>query len=175
MPAWARLVCAGLLLGGVSAPALARTSGPPSALYPPPLKAAPGHGLALCPSHRGLEAFTASSGRAALEAAGSYDRRSLETDLDNSDPAWWPDVRVMWRSGRPQSGLVNHTVVGSVPATRSGFAAFLAPACGDWTLERSLVVTIGPRQSGRGPHCVACNSQLFFIDRDGRALIYYLY
>lgn len=151
------------------------SSGFPASIYPPAVAAVPGHALALCPSRRGLEPFGPTATTLALQAAGSYDRRNLETDLRNSDRAWWPDVRQMWHTGHPEGGLSNSVVLGSEPTARSGFAVFMGPACGAFTLNRSLMVTVGPSHAGPGPHCAACNSHLFFVDRRGRPLIYFLY
>ena len=151
------------------------SGGFPPSIYPSPVVAAPGHALALCPNPQGLEPFTSAAARLARRAAASYDRQNLETDLRNSDRAWWPQVRRMWRRGRPVTGLTNHVVLGSEPTAQSGFAVFMSPACGTTTLKKSLMVTIGPSQAGSGPHCSACNSHLFFINRRGRPLIYFLY
>ena len=151
------------------------SNGFPASIYPPPVAAVPDHALALCPNHQGLKPFTSDATKLALQAAASYDRRNLETDLHNSDRAWWPDVRRIWRTGHPGSGLSNSVVLGLEPTVHSGFARFISPACGTLTLNRSLTVTIGPSQAGPGPHCNACNSHVFFIDRRGRPLIYFLY
>jgi hypothetical protein len=147
----------------------------PASIYPPPVTAVHGHALALCPSPVGLEPFTSKATTLALQAAASYDRRNVETDLRNSDRAWWSHVRRMWRTGRPGKEVVNRVVLGSEPAAKSGFAVFVRPACGAPNLRRSLMVTVGPSQAGPGPHCSACNSNLFFIERRGRPLIYFLY
>jgi hypothetical protein len=147
----------------------------PASVYPPPVAAVLGHALALCPNPDGLKAFTSKATTLALQAAASYDRRNVETDLRNSDRAWWPQVRRIWRTGRPGKGVVNRVVLGSERAAKSGFAVFLRPACGTPNLMRSLIVTVGPTQAGQRPHCSACNAHLFFIDRRGRPLIYFLY
>jgi hypothetical protein len=150
----------------------------PAPTYPAPVAAASGHGLALCPNPQGLQPFTSSTVKLARQAAARYDRKSLETDLSNADRAWWLEVRRMWRSGHPGKGFFNYgrlVVLGAEPAAQSGFQVFMRPACGVTTLKRSLMVTIGPSRAGPGPHCDACDSHLFFVNRRGRPLIYYLY
>jgi hypothetical protein len=144
-------------------------------IYPPAVASTPDHGLALCPNHQGLEPFTPKATTLALQAATSYGRRNLETDLHNADRAWWPQVRRLWLTPHSGSGLGKAVVLGSEPTARSAFAAFMGPACGATTLKRSLMVTVGPSQAGPGPHCNACNAHLFFVDRGSQPLIYFLY
>jgi len=143
------------------------------ATHPSPVKAKPGHAVALCPNLTGLGAFSAASTRLASQMAGIYDRRSLATDLRNTDRAWWPRVRALWRSsGASRSGAV---VLGSQSAATSGFAVFLRPACDTATVSRSLMVTVGPNRFGPGPHCNACNSHFFYVSRGGRPLLWFIY
>jgi hypothetical protein len=144
----------------------------PASIYPQPVAATPNHGLAFCPNPSGLESFSTKARKAAIQAAKAYDRASLATDLRNSDRAWWPNVRKMWASGHPGAGAKNRVVLGS--GTSDGFSVFMRPACGASTLAKSLMVTVGPPQSPPNA-CNACRSSLFFVDRGGRALIYYLY
>lgn len=147
---------------------------PLTALAPSPVRARPGHAVALCPNPSGLEAFAPSARQRAAREAGAYGRRSLAADLANTDRAWWPHVRALWntQTARKQS---NDVVLGSEPATRSGFAVFLRPACGAATLRRTLMVTLGPSQAGPGPHCDACNAHLFYVERRGRPLLWFIY
>jgi hypothetical protein len=159
------LVVTGVALAAVSVDQF------PASVYPQPVTATPDHALALCPNPSGLQAFDSKATQIALEAAQAYDRASLATDLRNSDRAWWSNVRKLWSSGHPGAGVEQRVVLGSEPAAKSGFAVFMAPACGATTLAKSLLVTIGPPQSP----CDACRSHLFFVDRAGRPLIYYLY
>jgi len=147
----------------------------PASVYPQPVAATPDHALALCPNPSGLESFSTRASTAAVRAAKAYDRASLATDLRNSDRAWWPNVRKMWASGHPGTGVENRVVLGSGPTgTRGGFSVFMGPACGAATLAKSLMVTIGPPQSPPNV-CDGCRSHLFFVDRNGRPLIYFLY
>ena len=146
----------------------------PAAVYPQSVAATPDHALALCPNPSGLVAFSAKARKAAVQAAKAYDRASLAADLRNSDRAWWSNVRKMWASGHPGTDVEKRVVLGSGPTAASGLSVFMGPACGASTLAKSLMVTIGPPQSP-GNVCDACRSHLFFVDRAGRPLIYYLY
>jgi hypothetical protein len=175
----ARRKLGSFLLGALPALGLAAAGhaarGFPPRIYPVPVAAVPGHAVGLCPSHRGLAAFTTQATKLGVQQAQSYARSNLETDLRNADRAWWPEVRRNWRTGRPASASSRLVALGSEPAAQSGYAVFLRPACGTSTLKRSLMVTIGPSQAGPGPHCNACNVHLFFIDRRGRPLVWFVY
>jgi len=63
------------------------------------------------------------------------------------------------------------SALGSEPASRSGYAIIVRYSCGEPLVAKSLLVTIGQRNA----RCDACRSQVFFIDRRGRALIYFVY
>jgi len=125
--------------------------------------------MALCPSAAGLEPFTPAAIELAGTEAGLYGRLSLATDLRDSDRAWWPTVKRMWRTQGKH--LVGQSVLESGPAATSGYQVFLDPACGAGIVAKSIVVTIGPFDQ----NCNACRSHLFFVDRRGRPLAYYLY
>lgn len=144
------------------------------ALHPSPVKATPGHAVALCPNPSGLQVFTAVALQRAAREADAYGRRSLAADLANTDRAWWPHVHALWKTGTARKHSTD-VVVGSEPATRSGFAVFLRPACGAGTLKRTLMVTVGPSQTGSGPHCDACNAHLFYVERRGQPLLWFIY
>ena len=165
---------AGVVLVAALVVAPAARAKPHDALHPPPVTANPGHAVALCPDPRSLQLFTSVAKRRAAREADAYGRRSLALDLANADQAWWPHVRALWktRAARKHSSYV---VLGSEPATRSGFAVFLRPACGTSTLQRTLMVTVGPSQAGPGPHCDACNVHLFYVERRGRPLLWFIY
>lgn len=143
------------------------------AAMPAPVRARPGHGVALCPGPAGLQTFDAATKRAAVRAAATYRHESLAVDLRNADRAWWPRVHALWRSSSVER--TKDVVVGSEPAASSGFAVFLRPACGARTVSRSLMVTVGPSRTGTGPRCDACNVHLFYISRAARPLLWYVY
>ena len=78
----------------------------------------------------------------------------------------------MWRRrGKPAKGLENQVVDGSGPLPRSGYAVIAKFSCGQSLVSKSLQVIVGPRHM----RCAACRSQLWFVDRRGRALLYYVY
>ncbi len=178
-----------LLLIAVAALAIASGSGPPArpaigtsltpgsssqlpaSTYPQPVHSR-GGALAACPSPAGAERFTAAVRTAAITIAGRYDRVSEATDLRNSDRAWWPDVRRMWRSGSPGRGVSYQVVTGASVGPGIAYSGVIAYSCGRRLASDSLSVYLGPR---RRHGCDACISSLFFVDRRGHPLIYYLY
>jgi hypothetical protein len=155
--------------GGLASAALASQFG--ASVYPPPV-AAHGGALGACPNPIGLERFDRAATRLAVRVAAGYDHTSLAIDLRDSDRAWWPQVRQMWRTGKPGQGVASQVVEGSRPGPNIAFAVIVRYACGSKLLAKSLTVGVGPRQRHG---CDACVSTLFFVDRRGRALIYYLY
>jgi hypothetical protein len=144
------------------------------ALHPFPVKGTPGHAVELCPNPSGLQVFNSVALQRAAREADAYGRRSLDADLANTDRAWWPHVRELWKTHTARKHDTD-VVVGSEPAMRSGFAVFLRPACGAATLKRTLMVTVGPSQVGPGPHCDACNAHFFYVERTGRPLLWFVY
>jgi hypothetical protein len=76
----------------------------------------------------------------------------------------------MWRTGRSK-GMDNQIVDGSEPLARSGYRVIARFSCGQRLVSLSLQVTIGPRHM----RCDACRSQLWFVNRRGHALLYYVY
>jgi hypothetical protein len=164
-----------VLAGAVGVAAAAAVGQFPVSVYPTPVKARAGGALAACPNPAGLERFDSTTTKAAVRIAGSYERISLANDLRNSDRAWWPQVRDAWRSGKPSKEALNRVVYGSgEPLARNGYSVIVRFSCGNALVAKSLIVGIGPRQT-HPPYCDACISTLFFVDRRGRALIYYLY
>ncbi len=147
----------------------------PVSVYPPPVKARAGGALAACPNPAGLERFNGTTTKLAVRIASSYGRISLAHDLRNSDRAWWSQVRHMWHSGKPSEEALHQVVYGSgEPLSKSPYAVIVRYSCGQSLVASSLTVRIGPRQT-HPPYCEACISSMFFVDRRGRALIYYLY
>ena len=138
-------------------------------IYPQPVHSR--GAVSPCPNPDGLVPFTASASSAAVAAASRYDRVSETVDMRAADRALWPQLRALWRSGRPAKGAAGEVVEGSEPLERSDYAGIVRSSCGRSLVSRSLQVTIGPRHE----RCEACRSQLFFLDRRGRALLYYAY
>jgi hypothetical protein len=153
---------------GVDSGAAASTGFPPS-IYPQPVH---GRGaVSRCPNPDGLDRFSPSVTSAAVASASRYDRISQAVDLHASDRSWWPQARTLWRTGKPAKGSADRVVDGSAPLGRSGYSTIARFSCGQSLVSRSLQVTIGPRHTP----CDACRSQLWFVDRRGHALLYYVY
>ena len=155
--------------GASVASGAAASGGFPPSIYPPAVHSR--GAVSACPNPEGLHPFTPPVTSAAVASASRYDRVSEAVDLRASDRAWWPQVRTMWRTGRPGKGVENQVADGSEPLDRSGYAVIVRFSCGQSLVSRSLQVTIGPRHM----RCAACRSQLFFVDRRGHALLYYVY
>jgi hypothetical protein len=165
--------CVALLIGATTAAALAAGAAAsgrfPRSTYPPSIH---GRGaVSLCPNPEGLEPFTQSARRGAIESASRYGRVSETVDVGASDRAWWPQVRALWRTGQPAKGAENQVVDGSEALGASGYAVITRFSCGQSLVSRSLEVTIGPRNM----RCEACRAQLWFVNRRGHALLYYVY
>lgn len=144
-------------------------------VYPPPVKAHPDGALGACPSPSGLEAFNARARKLAGAIAHSYGHASLAVDLRNSDRAWWPHVRAMWRW--PAKERAEEVVYGFGTGSRysGGYSPLLVFSCGEALVTKTVGVGVGPRQSGHNRGCNACISTLFFVNRRGKPLIYYEY
>ena len=164
------IVAAGAVL---AAPALASNTYPPS-VYPPPVPSR-GGALAACPNPAGLESFNIAATATATVLARGYARISEATDLRDADRAWWPQVRRMWRGRRTPPGEgVGMGIYRAGPAARSAYPVIVKFSCGQSLVARSLVVSVGARQT-HPPYCGDCVSQLFFVDRRGHTLIYYVH
>lgn len=160
------LACAAIATAAVSTAFGARAGS--KRIYPPALRS---HGGALkaCPSQAGLERFGADARARARKEALGYSSAGRARDLANSDRAWQPSVGSSAPSG--QAMMLD----GAGPAARSGYAIIVRHSCGARLLKRSYVVAVGPAQAPGTPHCVACISHFFLLDRRGRALIYFIY
>lgn len=149
-------------------------AGEARSVYPPPVRSM-GGALEACPNPAGLERFTEGARNAARRDALRYGRVSLAVDLADSDRAWQPSVRAMWASAstRPAPGS---TVVRKVQnATSNGYRVIVRRSCGQALVRRSLTVTVGPTPVPGTPPCEACAENMFFVDRRGHALIYFVY
>ena len=155
---------------GVGAACAGASDGFPPSIYPP---AVHGRGaVSPCPNPAALDPFTPSVTSAAVESAKRFLNVSETLDLHDSDRAWWPQVRALWRRREPAAnGFANDIVDGSEPLGRSGYAVIARFSCGESLVSKSLQVTVGPRHM----RCAACRSQLWFVDRLRHALLYYVY
>jgi hypothetical protein len=88
-----------------------------------------------------------------------------------SDRAWWPQVRREWKNNR--HGTASWTVASTEPAAKAGgLGSIVSRSCGHALVPLSQLVVVKPVGA---TNCVACQSHLFFVDRRGRALLYYIY
>ncbi len=169
------LISCVLLAGAVGVTAAVAARRFPTSVYPPPVRARAGGALHACPNPAGLERFNGATTKLAVEIASSYDRIGLAHDRRDSDRAWWPQVRDMWRSGKPSEEALHQVVYGSgEPLAKSSYSVIVRFSCGRSLVAKSLTVRIGPRQT-HPPYCQACISSLFLVNRRGRALVYYVY
>jgi hypothetical protein len=159
-----------LWLVAAASVAAAAASQFPASIYPAPVNSR-GGGLDACPNPSGLVSFTAATTKRAVQIASSYDRISLAVDLRNSDRAWWPQVRALWRPGKPEQGAANQVVDGSSLGSKIAYRGVVRHSCGSALVTKSLTVYLAPRQRHG---CDACVASVFVIDRRGRALIYWL-
>jgi hypothetical protein len=143
----------------------------PAAIYPPPVSSAAGGALAACPNPAGLEPFDRPAAESALRAANNYGRVSLAVDLRDSDRAWWPRVRQLWRLGHPAAGASGEVARGPSPGPTTAYAVIVRYSCGSALIGKSVAVYLAPRQRH---NCDACVASVYFIDRRGHALIYWL-
>ncbi len=155
--------------GGASSSAV--EVGQHDAAKPPPRQAARDSVMALCPNPDGLERFTGTSVGAARRVAARYGDASRAADLAVSDRAWWPQVKRDW--ARRHSALGHFAVVAYEPAADNRAAsAMIARACGKSLVEFTEIVAVRPKRGAR--RCNACGSELFFVQRRRRPLIYFI-
>ncbi len=146
------------------------SGGRPTSTYPAPLRSR--GALPACPNPAGLQPFNRNADSDAVASADRYLEGSEAADLHDSDPAWWPQVRAMWRRrGKPQPGLRGEVVDKSEPLQAALYSVLVRSSCGGSLVAKSLLVIVGPRHQ----RCAACRSNLFFLDRRGHALLYYTY
>jgi hypothetical protein len=177
IPATLLVVAAALLSACAAASAvdagalLARTPGA-GPDYPPPVRSR-GGALRLCPRAAGLVPFTAGARAAARSSSLSYGRVSLSRDLADSDRAWQPSVRAMWH-GHPSGASQDVRIRGVSGGDATPYRVIVHRSCGGGLISRSLAVAVGPLTQPGEAECDAC-AETFFVDRRGRALIYFVY
>jgi sugar lactone lactonase YvrE len=136
----------------------------PAALYPAPLPARTAGDPNACPAPTGLQNFDTNARAEATTAA-----KQLDTDfyggLRVSDRAWWPGYYTDQIDNSYETG--RHAVIQVRPAASDIYAPAVRRACGAALLDRSLEITIG-----RSAYSFQI-SHLYFVDRDGHALLYW--
>jgi len=135
-----------------------------ASLYPAPTPAPPGSDPTGCPASTGLHGFDASARKEAINTAEEIDT-GFHQGLLNSDRAWWPGFYTDQIDGLYEGG--RHAVVSVRPAAEDVYAPAVIDACGARLIQRSIAIVIGP--SGYSDQV----SHLYFLDRDGHALLYW--
>jgi hypothetical protein len=127
--------------------------------------------LLACPSPKGLVPFTAHTKTAADHEAATFDRVSLTADLHISAQSWWPQVREMWKAQLASPDIqLSGTVRPGVPLAQTAYSVLIPTKCGRKLVADSLMVTLIPLQQP-----TSTGTELFFLNRDGRALVYFVY
>lgn len=167
------VVPAAIALGAASWAAGAIGTVFPPSVYPPSMTAAHNGALGRCPSESGVEAFAPALRAHVRPIVATYGRVDEQTDLKNSDRAWWPQVTKLWKlhRGRNTSTLVRKIE----PASKSPYALIVRHSCGSNVLGRSLAVTAIPPPAPYAKPCSACAITVFFLERRGHPLIYYVH
>ena len=118
-----------------------------------------------CPSPTGLQSFDATARKAAVRAAEVIDTTPFDRGLTLSDPSWWSGFYTDQIDGR--YGIGRHHVYTVGLASADPYSAALVRRCGAALVRRSLSVVVG-----RGVYSDQV-SHMFFLDRNGRALLYW--
>lgn len=137
---------------------LLRTRTPLAATLPPGMTTG-------CPSPAGLRPFDAAAEKAAIRAAQVVDIPPFDRGLRLSDPSWWGGFYTDQIDGR--YGIGRHRVYRVGVASGDPYAAALERRCGHSLVDRSLAIVVG-----RGVYSDQV-SHMFFLDRNGRALLYW--
>lgn len=137
---------------------LLRTTTPLSRTLPPGMTTG-------CPSPDGLRSFDAAATKAAIRAAQVVDIPPFARGLRLSDPSWWAGFYADQIDGRYQIG--RHHVHAAAPASADPYSGAVSKRCGAALVRDSLAIVVG--------HGVYSDqvSHMFFLDRDGRALLYW--
>lgn len=127
--------------------------GPAATTGPAPTKPLARGALSECPNPAGLQPFDATASRRAATDVLDYGHVSVALDLDDSDRAWQPDVRAMWKGIHQSEPPEQRTriAMNATPARRSSYRSIVAHSCGYALIRRSLTVTAGPETSPQCP------------------------
>jgi hypothetical protein len=168
------LVVAALLVVGAQAAADAAARLSPS-VYPAPVPVVHTGALSSCPNPRGLVPFTPTAVHAAAFEAGDYLRVSLAAERRASDRSFWSSIQPRTAGSRQVSWDGPFAAEPASGATGPGHL-IIGHACGAPLLRRTETVEIVPLQADDQPQtCLACRTRLFYIDRLGHALLYFVY
>lgn len=137
---------------------LLRTTTPLAATLPPGMTFG-------CPSPAGLVSFDAAARTAAIRTAQVVDIAPFDRGLQLTDPSWWAGYYTNHIDGRYDWGRHHVYTVG--PASADPYSAPLVRRCGAALVHDSVAIVVG--------HGVYSDqvSHMYFLDRDGRALLYW--
>ncbi|MGH2972925.1 MAG: hypothetical protein ACRDLE_12510 [Gaiellaceae bacterium] len=118
-----------------------------------------------CPSLAGLRAFDSAAHEEAIRIAQTVDIVPFARGLQLTDRSWWTGFYTYQIDGRYQSG--RHHVYSVGPAAADQYSSALVRRCGAALVRNSLAIVVG-----RGVYSDQV-SHMFFLDRNGRALLYW--
>jgi hypothetical protein len=164
-------IAAGVAVEGTTSSApISQTTRYVAAIYPSPVAGSRAF-VPECPSPSGLQSFGSSQQTEARQIATEYGNRSLRVDLHVADRTMWSEIRTRWRTGNHQVEHSLDSVLGVVPAAHeSRRGSWVLSSCGAALVGKSLVVIVGPKNL----LCVACVTEMFFINRLGHPLLYWV-
>jgi hypothetical protein len=147
------------------------TSGPPPSPYLAPVPSthdglSPASG---CPNPAGLEPMVPSDSQKIQSILNEYGRVDRNTDLHDSDEAWWPAVNESWsrRSQAPSSVQTTVPAARSIgPAASTPYAQLITSNCGPLLIQDSYSAVAGPASP-------ALESYWYFLKRYGVVLLYF--
>lgn len=147
----------------------------PPNIYPPPVRGAPSGYPSLCPNPKGTEPFTANAVKAAVRETDDFLKVSIGAEKLVADRSFWPQLH----KREPGFGLVSKfgSYVAQATTLSSGPGAVLVRhSCGAALLGRTQEVVLVPLlPDGQPQRCAACRVHFYYVDRQGRVLLYFLY
>lgn len=118
-----------------------------------------------CPSPAGLRPFDAAATKDAVRAAETVDIPPFARGLRLSDPSWWSGFYTNQIDGR--YGVGRHHVYTVGAADADPYSPAVLQRCGAALVRDSLAIVVGP-----GVYSDQV-SHMFFLDRNGHALLYW--
>ena len=147
------------------------TSGPPPSPYLAPVPSKYG-GLSPasgCPNPTGLQPMLPSDSQRIQAILNEYGRVDRNTDLRDSDEAWWPAVNESWsrRTQAPSSVQTTVPPARSIgPAASTPYGQVITSNCGLLLIQDSYSAVAGPATP-------ALESYWYFLKRYGVVLVYF--
>jgi hypothetical protein len=138
---------------------LLRTTTPLGATFPA------GYRASACPSTAGVQPFDRAARAAAMKTARWIDMYRFDRALKATDPSWWSGYYTDQIDGLYEGSW--HRIYVVQPASADPYSGAVAQRCGSTLLSDSLAIVVGP-----GVYSDQV-SHMFFLDRGGRALLYW--